>query len=51
LYGSAPIFLKKAGESKDKLDRLKLTIAFALSGLHCTLKMQKPFNPMLGETY
>lgn len=37
-YGFAPIFLKKASLINDKLERFKLSIAFALSCLYCSLK-------------
>lgn len=50
-YGFAPLFLKQAGLIEDKLERFKLTIAFGLSCLYCCLKQQKPFNPLLGETF
>jgi hypothetical protein len=35
----------------DPVERMKLVITFALSGLHNTCKQKKPFNPILGETY
>eukprot|EP00347_Sterkiella_histriomuscorum_P010009 403339035 len=50
-YGFAPIFLKKAAQEQDHLERFKLSISYALSSLYCSLKQQKPFNPLLGETY
>ncbi|CDW89898.1 UNKNOWN [Stylonychia lemnae] len=50
-YGFAPIFLKQAGRTEDHLERMKLTISYAISGLYCAVKQQKPFNPLLGETY
>lgn len=50
-YGFAPIFLKRATETTDVLERFKLSIAYGLAALYCGLKQQKPFNPLLGETY
>ena len=32
-YGNAPNFLKKAAETTDKIERMKLTIAFAVSSM------------------
>jgi hypothetical protein len=43
--------MRKAAASKDPLERLKLVIAFAYSGLCNTCRPRKPFNPILGETY
>lgn len=37
-YGFAPQFLKQAGQSDDSLERFKLTIAYALSSLYCSIK-------------
>jgi hypothetical protein len=36
---------------EDKIERFKLAMAFALSCLYCSVKQQKPFNPLLGETF
>jgi hypothetical protein len=33
-YGFAPVFLKQAGLMEDKIERFKLTMAFALSCLN-----------------
>eukprot|EP01022_Parablepharisma_sp_SALTPOND_P004220 TRINITY_DN1190_c0_g1_i1.p3 TRINITY_DN1190_c0_g1~~TRINITY_DN1190_c0_g1_i1.p3 ORF type:complete len:471 (-),score=49.44 TRINITY_DN1190_c0_g1_i1:72-1484(-) len=46
----APIYLNKAAMVADPVERMKLTIAFALSGLHLAVTQLKPFNPLLGET-
>jgi len=48
---TAPTFLTKAGRETDPLERFKLVITFAISGLHNTCHLGKPFNPILGETY
>jgi len=37
-YGFAPIFLKQASRSSDHLERMKLTISYAISGLYCAMK-------------
>lgn len=37
-YGFAPIYLKRAGQTNDKVERLKLVITFAMSGLYCAIK-------------
>jgi len=47
----APLFLKKAAEQTDPIERLKYVATFAFSGLSNTCTMKKPFNPLLGETY
>jgi hypothetical protein len=44
----APIFLSKAANNDDPVERLKNVITFALAGLHNTLFPKKPFNPILG---
>jgi hypothetical protein len=47
----APIYLKKAGQSKDKLEAFKNVITFALSSIFSSTGQMKPFNPLLGETF
>jgi len=47
----APHFLEKAGFSEDPLEQFKLTITHWIASLHTNLNPQKPFNPILGETY
>mmetsp|Transcript_47505 Transcript_47505/g.54691 ORF Transcript_47505/g.54691 Transcript_47505/m.54691 type:complete len:586 (+) Transcript_47505:151-1908(+) len=47
----APVFLNRACETKDHMERLRLTVAFAMSGLYVSASQRKPFNPILGETY
>jgi len=42
--------LKRAAEIDDQLERLKLVIAYALSGIYIGTSQNKPFNPILGET-
>ncbi|GAM26095.1 hypothetical protein SAMD00019534_092700 [Acytostelium subglobosum LB1] len=47
----APDYLPKAAASKDPVERMKNVVAFAISGLHLTSTLTKPFNPLLGETF
>lgn len=47
----ADYFMTKANAQSDPLERIKFLGAFAVSKLHLTLTMQKPFNPVLGETF
>jgi len=35
----------------DPLERMKLVVAYVISRSHLFLEQQKPFNPILGETY
>jgi len=46
-----PLFLTKAAEETDPVERMKYVIAFAISGLHYSARQVKPFNPLLGETF
>lgn len=46
-----PYFLEKAGETKDPLEKLKLSTAFAISRIHLSVTQLKPFNPIWGETF
>ncbi|EGC37986.1 hypothetical protein DICPUDRAFT_29412, partial [Dictyostelium purpureum] len=50
-WGFAPLYLQKACETNDPVERLKLIVSFAVSGLHLTTTIAKPFNPLLGETF
>ena len=50
LWRFAPYYLTNAANSKEKLDRFKQVIAFAVSGMYCSAQQLKPFNPLLGET-
>lgn len=48
-YG--PILLEKAAKSLDPLDKMKFAIAFGLTNSILYINMEKPFNPILGETF
>lgn len=47
----APIILKKAGQTPNKLEAFKNVICFSLSAMYFSSEQMKPFNPMLGETF
>lgn len=47
----APIFLEKAVSSNNGVDRMKNVVCFGLGFTLAYIKMEKPFNPILGETY
>lgn len=51
LWVFAPIFLTRAAKCDDPVLRFKNTMVFILSGLHRGMTQQKPFNPILGETF
>lgn len=42
--------LRKAADTSDHLERLKLVIAFTISSIYLCNGQNKPFNPLLGET-
>ncbi|CEP02333.1 unnamed protein product (mitochondrion) [Plasmodiophora brassicae] len=50
-WSCAPDLLTKAAQQTDPVERMKYVIAFAISGLHFSVRQWKPFNPILGETY
>ena len=50
LFSFTPQFLRKAAETEDHLERLKLVITNAISCIYLCCKQMKPFNPILGET-
>ena len=50
-WSFASVHLSEASKTEDKLERLKLVIAFVLSGIYLCTSQNKPFNPILGETY
>ncbi|CAD8147858.1 unnamed protein product [Paramecium pentaurelia] len=49
--GHAPIFLELAAKSNDPLQQLKQTIAFHMASFMMGIQQEKPFNPILGETF
>jgi hypothetical protein len=50
LFSFAPIYLKRAAQSQDRFERLKLSMTYAMSALYLICGQNKPFNPLLGET-
>lgn len=50
-FGHAPIFLEKAGATNSVLEQMKYTISFFLSSIVLCIQQEKPFNPILGETF
>lgn len=49
-YSYAPIFLENL-TTKSPIDKIKSIILFHISSTNLTISMNKPFNPILGETY
>lgn len=47
----APVFVNKAVAATDPLEQFKQMVTFYFSMLHIGIEQQKPFNPILGETY
>jgi hypothetical protein len=51
VWGAGPHYFDKITNCDDKIERMKLWISFAISGMYMNMKQLKPFNPILGETY
>ena len=49
-FGYFPLYIEKVINS-DPLDQLKAIISSVMGGSLIYLTMEKPFNPILGETY
>ena len=47
----APRFLNPAAKTDNPIDRFVKVIGFGLSNSPLYLNMEKPFNPILGETF
>ncbi len=47
----APTVLAKAAATENAVERMQHIMAFVVGGLHCCVNQNKPFNPILGETY
>lgn len=45
------MILEEAAKLNDPIERFKRVVAFAISFTIIYIKMDKPFNPILGETY
>jgi hypothetical protein len=50
-FSFAPVFLRRAGDIEDPYERFKLSIAFNIAGMYLGCNQDKPFNPLLGETF
>lgn len=50
-FTNAPLFLERAAQSDDLLYQMKMCSGFLISLLHMSLNQEKPFNPILGETF
>lgn len=50
-YAYAPILLERAAREHDPVHRLKYIAVFTMSVVIAYLQMDKPFNPILGETF
>lgn len=50
-FSFAPLLLAPASKLTDPVQRLLHTMAFVMSGLYLGSKQEKPFNPLLGETF
>ncbi|CAD8176370.1 unnamed protein product [Paramecium pentaurelia] len=49
--GFAPIYLEDAAQSQDIYYRIKQCVAFQFGFIFMYLSCEKPFNPILGETF
>ncbi|CAD8071612.1 unnamed protein product [Paramecium primaurelia] len=49
--GHAPVFLEKAAQTTDVFEQLKLTISFHMASFMMGVQQEKPFNPIIGETF
>jgi hypothetical protein len=45
------LYLEKAAVEGNPVERLKLLIGFAIAYGNLFIDMEKPFNPILGETF
>jgi hypothetical protein len=50
-WSTAPVYLTRAAETDDPVERMKNVICFCMSTLYYGTRQLKPFNPILGETY
>lgn len=50
-FSFAPVYLEEAARQNDPLEQMKLCTAFLLTTSLMYLDLQKPYNPILGETY
>ena len=50
-FSFASKYLLEAAKLKNPIERMKFVMAFAISGLYLGTRQEKPFNPLLGETF
>ena len=50
-FGYGPVFLEKAAKISSPEEQLKYVIASGMGSSLIYMTMEKPFNPILGETY
>ena len=50
-FGYCPTFFEKVAHSKDPVEQLKAILSSSFGSSLIYLTMEKPFNPILGETY
>jgi hypothetical protein len=51
-FGYSPLYLQEASKiPNNPLERFKLVTSYAIASLNSSITTQKPFNPLLGETY
>ena len=50
-FAYSPILLEKAAQSRNPVERLKAVVCNTFGILLLHLQIDKPFNPILGETY
>ncbi len=49
-FGYFPLYVEKVIEA-EPIEQLRAIIAATMGSSHIYLTMEKPFNPILGETY
>ena len=47
----APIYLERAARESNPVEKFKSVVAFGITNSVLYLNMEKPFNPILGETF
>ena len=50
-FDTAPVLIRRAANSTDPIERLKLVMTSAFSQTFYSNQFGKPLNPILGETY
>lgn len=50
-FGFASTYLNLAAKQRKDINKFKYVISFIVGGLFLHMKVRKPFNPLLGETW